>query len=248
MNVMKLCKTKLIITMAFSLGVHFGLVRADTGQAIQDQTQNYKVADFSSYKQMKNSLLDIIGSAKNRVWLYTDYLTDGEIVTSLYIAKYRKIDVAVVLGPEKVYGYMSRINYLKSHKIPVFLYRGPNDSKTSRVLVDTKLYRIDSDLNFLTKINKIHIYREGQKQLNQFVEMVTKSKSSKISIQKQYRAPVRKSNTVHRANRLSKPRYRYTTPPGADATSTFTYSGKYQPPPEGIPLKLPKVPVFRKSE
>ena len=81
----------------------------------QTETQ---VEGFSA---LRHRLLETIAGARQRVWLTSEYLTDGEIVTALYLAHYRKLDVKVLLGRVKAQSPLSRLNYLKQQKVPVWL-------------------------------------------------------------------------------------------------------------------------------
>src|SRR5690348_2584680 len=67
---------------------------------------------YETFSDLRADVLDLISAATQRLWLTTDYLTDGEIVSALYIAQYRKLDVKVLLGRAKANVYMSRLNYL----------------------------------------------------------------------------------------------------------------------------------------
>src|SRR4051812_1521271 len=65
---------------------------------------------FESFSDLRNEVLDYISGATQRIWLVTPYLTDGEIVSALYVAQYRKLDVKVLLGRGKANSYMSRLS------------------------------------------------------------------------------------------------------------------------------------------
>lgn len=107
---------------------------------------------FDSFSALRNGLLDVVSRSTKRVWLTTDYLTDGEIVSALYIAQYRKLDVKVLLSRPRANGYMSRLNYLKNQNVPVFI-RPDNFriSKPTAILCDDNLVYVDSELDFLTR-------------------------------------------------------------------------------------------------
>lgn len=107
---------------------------------------------LQSFPELRAAILNQIGSATQRVWLATDYLTDGEICAALYLAQYRNINVQVLLGRKSANQYMSRLKFLKDQNIPVFLKPlNFSDKAPTTLLVDDKLLRVDSDLNFLGK-------------------------------------------------------------------------------------------------
>src|SRR5688572_28404829 len=84
-------------------------------------TTEASVISFTTFAELRAYMLDAISGASKRIWLTTDYLTDGEIVSALYVARYRKLDVQVLFGRAKANFYMSRLAYLKNQNIPVFL-------------------------------------------------------------------------------------------------------------------------------
>ena len=108
--------------------------------------------NFPDFPTLRAEILNVIGAAKKQLWLSSDYLTDGEIVSALYIAKYRKLDVKVLLGKRMSRQYMSRLHYLKQQKIPVFIkpYNFPEKSATA-LLADENLILVNGNLNFLKK-------------------------------------------------------------------------------------------------
>ena len=68
---------------------------------------------------------------------------------------YRKLDVQVLLGRSKANGYMSRLNYLKNQKVPVFLKPNTYRTKhTTAVLADNRLLYANSNLNFMAKYKR----------------------------------------------------------------------------------------------
>lgn len=110
---------------------------------------------IASFADLRAEVLDAISGASKRVWLVTDYLTDGEIVSTLYLAQYRKLDVQVLLGRGKANHYMSRLSYLKNQNIPVFLK--PDTFKPGHptaLLTDDRLLLIDGELDFLAKVRQ----------------------------------------------------------------------------------------------
>src|SRR5262249_22068141 len=62
----------------------------------QSSKEDIRVSDFDSFGKLRLEVLNLIGQSKTRIWLTTDYLTDGEIVSALFVARYRKLDVKVL--------------------------------------------------------------------------------------------------------------------------------------------------------
>ena len=116
-------------------------LRAASPDAPSSKTMN-------GYNLLRADVLNVIGGAKKRVWLSTNFLTDGEIVTALFLAKYRKIDTKVMVDASKVNHFMSRVADLKRNDIPVSVLPARFAcAKNTCILVDDKAYQIDAELN-----------------------------------------------------------------------------------------------------
>jgi hypothetical protein len=106
---------------------------------------------LKGYGSFRDFLLSEMAKAQRRVWLYTEYLSDGDISSSLFLAKYRKLDVQVLLGSQKAQKYMSRLSNLKANQIDVFLK--PKNFRIDDhtvMLIDDRLLRVNHDLDFMT--------------------------------------------------------------------------------------------------
>lgn len=134
----------------------------------EDSTQSAG-QDFESFSGLRTELLSRIGGASKRIWLSTNFLTDAEIVSSLYIAQYRKVQISVLLGKEKATNILSRLGYLKQVNIPVAI-KPKNfyaDSPTL-VLLDDKLYSITSDLDYLSRAKRFVLREVDRDELSNF--------------------------------------------------------------------------------
>lgn len=107
------------------------------------------VIQMREFPELRNEVLKLIAKAKQRVWLATDYLSDGEIVTALYLARYRNLDVQVLLGKKRATEYLSRLHDLKKNETPVFLQpEGLFDANTSALVIDQDCFRINAPLDY----------------------------------------------------------------------------------------------------
>jgi len=123
--------------------------RQETSKGSLEQTT------FQDFAAFRSDLLSKIGSATKRVWIATDFFSDGEIVSSLFIAQYRKINVSVLLGKDRATNILSRLNYLKQNNIPVALRPKPFYPKyASLILVDNQVFGISSTLDHTNKASK----------------------------------------------------------------------------------------------
>lgn len=131
---------------------------------------------LDSFNSFRYELLNLIGGAKKKIWVVTDYLTDGEIVTALYLAKYRKIDVRVLLGAKKAKMYMSRLGYLKKQGILTYLKpTGFDYAYPSGILIDDSIYKLDSDLNSLNDRRSISIIAGRPQEGRHFIQSFLKA-------------------------------------------------------------------------
>ena len=112
-----------------------------------DQRQEF--GDFSS---LRTELLSKMGGASKRIWVVTDFLSDAEIVSSLFIAQYRKLDISVLLGKDRASHILSRLNYLKQVNISVSLR--PKDfyaKYRSLILIDNQIFGLNAPLDYMSK-------------------------------------------------------------------------------------------------
>jgi hypothetical protein len=128
------------------------------------------VKTYVDFTIMRDDLLKLIGRGKQKVWLATDYLTDGNIVTALYLAKYKDVDVKVLLDGAKSNEYMSRLPFLQKHNTPVFI-KPPNILPVAPTLlvVDKETYRLDSALNFMTKQGQFSLVQQSPRKSKELI-------------------------------------------------------------------------------
>ncbi len=103
---------------------------------------------FDRFSSFRYRVLELIGGAQKDVTLITEFLSDGEIVTALYLAKYRGLDIKVYLGSAKSNHPMSRLNYLNNQRIKAYLI--PSDfpsQKGSLLYVDGALFTSPNDMD-----------------------------------------------------------------------------------------------------
>ncbi len=108
--------------------------------------------EFSDFSSLRADVLSKIGGASKRIWVVTDFLSDAEIVSSLFIAQYRKLDISILLGKDRASHILSRLNYLKQVNIPVSLR--PKDfyaKYRSIILIDNQIFGINAALDHMSK-------------------------------------------------------------------------------------------------
>lgn len=201
---------------------------------------------FSSFADLRAEVLDVIGAATGRIWLVTDYLTDGETVSALYIAQYRKLDVKVLLGRGKANHYMSRLNYLKNQNIPVYLkpdgFKVPGGGATA-VIADGTLLTVDGELDFLAKYRKFNLAYGTAGEAQAAAQAFATALDMKVPAVPNATPLVGKPNPNGSI---------YAAPPvanfsGTDTSGAFRYDRKAEKRPEGVADKLPRSPKWQQQ-
>ncbi|MFW7379448.1 MAG: hypothetical protein ACOH5I_11615 [Oligoflexus sp.] len=199
-----------------------------------------------NFNELKHIVADLIGRAESRVILYTEFLTDGEISSALFLAQYRKIQTIVFLGGSSMNRYLSRLGYLKAQNIPVFVRpRQSQFREPTILLVDRHLYRISRDLDVLKKQVGAEIQLASPSWVNRFeAELVEALKNNKQAIPKPL--PMVGRPGSHPQSRQNVPIDYQGDPDG-----TYNYdraAGRRKSVPAGVPTKLPKTTVFEQRQ
>lgn len=222
------------------------------------QNDSATTKEFDGFPSTRNEVLSQIGSATKRIRVVTDFLSDGEIVTALYIAQYRKVNVQVLLGQGRASSTLSRLNYLKAQNIPVWLRpRGFMPQHPTILLIDDKLYALNAELDSMAKHRKFTMTQQPDASVASFSDAFDTATSTGVS------PTARPVPLVGRANGRSKNQNAYR--PGAggidsarsqqnqeaqgnDDTSrseAYRYKRVKEKPSTGIPTKLPKNTILQ---
>ena len=101
-----------------SFGIY--LFFACTANAEPFAIKNYR-RSFSSYQEYSQHLSLLISRAGGAVWIASSRLNDGDITNSLFLSRYRQVQVAVLLASKSVKHFASQFPWLQAHQIPVGL-------------------------------------------------------------------------------------------------------------------------------
>ncbi len=209
---------------------------------------------YDNFSALRGDILDFISGATTKVWLHSDFLTDGEIVTSLFMAKYRKLDVKVLLGKRKSNAYMSRLNYLKNQNIPVFLKPDSfKSSAISAVLSDNELVFIDGELDFMSRYKKFNVYRASEAEMQAYTAAFAGAANMEIpAIPAEIPLVGRKGGSGPAAYNPAQTGAVTTSSSAqsagaSSADSAYNYGRGKAPRPEGVAGKLPKETKWRKT-
>lgn len=125
---------------------------------------------YSTYREMTTDLVTAIAGSTQRVYVTTNYFTDGDLLSSLILAQYRRLSVKVLLGRAKANQYMSRLGNLKAQGIPVGLRPASMFAKDQSIVVtDNRIFFISTELNFLTKDRLFKVRQGHADELDLFV-------------------------------------------------------------------------------
>ena len=114
---------------------------------------------FTEFSALRDAVIDRISTAKKRVWLASEFMSDFDIALALYIAKFRELDVRVILAQDQVGNFLSQYDYLSEHGVMI---KTTTDSGIGTdLLCDDELTSIDSDLDFLSD-RKSFTWREAK--------------------------------------------------------------------------------------
>lgn len=128
---------------------------------------------FNDFDGLRDALLAEIAAANRRVWLISEFVSDHDIALSLYIAKFRKLDVQVILGRERLAGFLSQHRYLVSHQVPLKVIAGVY--RPTLLVCDKKVLRVNSDLDLLSEQRSFTLSRVKAKQFKQFDSLIEKA-------------------------------------------------------------------------
>ncbi len=218
-------------------------------------------ASVDGFPAARVQIMNMIAGAKQKIWLSTDYLTDGDIVSGLYLAQYRHVNVQVLLGRLKANSYMSRLNFLKEQNIPVFLKPKEFDVPYTALACDDKLLFMDGDLDFRAKVKKYNLRSGSADDRAHFEAAFAKATGDAIpavarpiplvgrshgNVGPAYSGPAvpRSSAPVERRTSMRRsPDYG-----GEDTGAAYGYRYSDVKPPKGVPKKLPKETIWQRRE
>jgi hypothetical protein len=228
-----------LFVAAASLQVHANPVsKANTFEKSQD------------FYHLRKQIIELLSSAKTQIILVSDFLTDGNIATALYLAKYRNLSVKVFLARPYITRYLSRYDYLKNQGVTVYIRPKSFPFKAKTILkVDNNLYEINRDLDVLKSKTSGSLKLIAKKWNGYFDQSINKAIQAKGNVnlpQRQNKPTASKQNseTKSSANQVSKDYAR--EPSGA-----YNYDNgqnKKKKAPYGIAKKLPKLPVYLKKK
>ncbi|MCX6129392.1 MAG: hypothetical protein NTX25_10070 [Proteobacteria bacterium] len=207
----------------------------------------FALKNTANFDDLRHNVLDLISSSKKRVWLITDYLTDGDVVSALFLAKYRKLDVKVFLGRAKQNNYLSRLNYLKSQNIPVFTRPEHGFIAPTLIFTDQRLYTINRDLNGLSRGGSAQLAQASPSDVKNFVTWFRDTLDYPEPAQARPEVPVSQARGTVTSQGARRQNQESSYGGEEDGSYNYNRSNLSRRAPEGVPTQLPRVPVWQKN-
>lgn len=219
--------------------------------------------EFDGFPAVRAEVLNLVGGATTRVRVVTDFLSDGELVTGLYIAQYRKVNVQVLLGQARATNVLSRLNYLKAQNVPVWLRpRGFMPQHPTVLLIDDKLYTLNADLDSMAKHRRFILNLQPASEVAKFAELFDTATSTGVSPTPRSTPLVGRAGSHPRNQRVYNPDSNSSSTGnlsqhgGSDASDNqaggkaeaYRYNRVKEKPTHGIPTKLPKTTIWQDRE
>lgn len=200
---------------------------------------------YSRFADFRAHLLSRIGAAKKSIVLVTDYLSDGEIVTALYLAKYRNLAVQVYLGPRLAGHYLSRLHYLKQQKIPTYLTPKSLQYPSMRTIAsfDGSIIASDSSLDHQAKRNSFTWRQVPEPKAN---ALRMQMKTALFNPTPAVATPRQLTNPPRPSARQKLPRITPSPQKGGYNYNVTTSVSKTAP--KGVPTELPKKTKYQKNQ
>lgn len=198
---------------------------------------------YSNYLDLQQHVLELMRSAKRRIWLTSRYLNDDEVVLGLYVARYRRVDIRVGVSKSQAMSRGSKYQALKNENIHIRLLNlKESTSSPSSLVVDDKGYRISTNFDPTNDSERFELVEVKINPKNR----ISQKKRDKIPTRTIASNPWRKDTKVLSSKNAHVSRE---IPKVAKAKKmqVFDYSGIKTKRPEHVETKLPKVTKWSKN-
>lgn len=101
---------------------------------------------FATYGVFKDKLAEAMRSARTKIFVASQFLSDGDIATALFAAKLRGVRVLVLLDKRESVHFLSRHEYLTRNGVPTFIkpLASLQMEGLSTIAIDEKVWRVDA--------------------------------------------------------------------------------------------------------
>lgn len=208
--------------------------------AFAAEPKPFTTQTFKNYAELKHMLLAHMGSAKTRIWLATDYLSDNDLSSALYFAKRRNVDVQILLNEVSAHARLSRLKYLYDQNLSV---RSKESFKSLQaptiVMIDDSLVYLNTELDFRQENTEFIAHSASKAIAKRYMQEFAACKKD-----------IQPFAALSEGEENSNPE-NTTASPGATGKPTkavYRYSKKYTSAPPGVATDLPPTPVYEKNK
>ncbi|MBC7532794.1 MAG: hypothetical protein H7318_14570 [Oligoflexus sp.] len=197
-------------------------------------TPGFNFKSTANFDDLRHNILELIGTGRKRVWLLTDYMSDGEIASTLFLAKYRNLDVKVYLGRDQLNVSGSRLSYLRGQSVPTYLRPRTGYTTPTLLFVDSRLYGITRDMNTLQRLGTAEIVQASPADVKAFVSWLKDvMENPEIAYPKAFKS-----------GRTPKEPFQ------GDSEGSYNYDRRSnrQKAPDGVTRELPRIPKWKQTE
>lgn len=197
-------------------------------------TPGFNFKSTANFDDLRHNILELIGTGRKRVWLLTDYLSDGEIASTLFLAKYRNLDVKVYLGRDQLNASGTRLPYLRGQSVPTYLRPRTGYTTPTLLFVDSRLYGITRDMNTLQRLGTAEIVQASPAEVKAFVSWLKDvMENPEIAYPRAFKS-----------GRSPKEPFQ------GDSEGSYNYDRRSnrQKAPEGVTRELPRIPKWKQTE
>jgi hypothetical protein len=199
------------------------------------------------YSELRSTVLNLIAGASQRVWLTSEFLSDSELVSSIFVAQFRKLDVQVVLGASRAGDALSRASFLMNQKIPTFMrprsWSMPSDSA---LLTDEQLVWINGNFDPYSARREFRISIASEAERQSFEQSFLSAIGQRLTPQ------VKSLPNVGRAprNLVAPPVANHMRETGSANSGAYNYnrSRHDRRAPQGVATQLPRETISQKRE
>lgn len=199
------------------------------GNKVYASTHHHK-----NYPDLARHIQNLIGKGTTKIWLATRMLSDSAMSTSLYLSRYRGMQVAVLLSEKFKNHHLSQWAVLRKNNIPVAIVEdGYFKYWSSMIMVDGATWTSDIPL---VRYYKSRVYElkklggaNGSLVLKHFKKKFFAKRFHQLNESKEQKLPGKRAGEEW------------------NGFKGYQYSRKWEKKPRSLPGRLPRVTKWKKD-